>query len=204
MKPSLSQQNSQSGVTLIENMVALLILSFGLLGMAGLQVYTLRGESSSSARMLAMRQALDMADRIRSNLPAVYGNAAGPQYLNINPSSSPSLGTNPDCTAAECTPAQLAAFDVYEWQVQNNGLFYGDHDVVGGYIVGTPITNANNNMIPLYSGTSGVGPSRMRYTITMRWDGERTGSTNTDCTGKVDPKNPKNNPLTCYVLVVDL
>jgi type IV pilus modification protein PilV len=194
----------QSGVTLIENMVALLILSFGLLGMAGLQVYTLRGESSSSSRLLAIRQAVEMGDRLRANLGAVYNNPLGPQYLNVKPSSSPSLGGSPDCATAPCTPEQLATYDIYDWQVRNNELFFGDHDYVGGYIVGTPILDENNNQIPLFTGTGGAGPSRMRYTITMRWDGERTGSTNTDCNGAVDPKNPKNNPLSCFVLVVDL
>jgi type IV pilus assembly protein PilV len=199
MNSSSTRPAKQSGVTLIENMVALLILSFGLLGMAGLQVYTLRGESSSSYRMLAIRQAADMADRIRANVEAVYSNPAGAQYLNVKPSSSPTLGSNPDCSTAFCTPTQQAAYDVYEWQVQNNELFFGDHNVVGGYVVGQALTDANGNTTPLFGG----GPNRMRFSITMRWDGERTGSTNTDCDGAFDSKDPASNPLSCYVLVVD-
>ncbi len=194
----------QSGVTLIENMVALLILSFGLLGMAGLQVYTLRGESSSSYRLLAVHQAQDMADRIRTNLGAIYNNPDGPQYVNVKPSSAPSLGSNPNCLSAPCTPTQLALYDIYEWQVRNNALFFGDHDAVGGYVVGAQLKGSDGADIPLFKGSNGVGPIRMRYTITMIWDGERTGSTNTDCGGAVDPKSPASNPLNCYVVVVDL
>lgn len=203
MTSCLHHPAPQSGVTLIENMVALLILSFGLLGMAGLQVYTLRGESSSSYRLLAMHQAFDMADRIRANQVAIYANPDGPQYINVKPSSSPSLGSGPNCLNAPCTPTQLAQYDIFEWQKRNNDLFFGDHDFVGGYIVGAPITDSNGNTIPLCSGNCNA-PNRMRYTITMRWDGERTGSTNTDCNGMVDPKDPASNPLNCYVLVVDL
>ncbi len=55
------------GFTLIEVLVALLILSIGLLGLAGLQVSGLRSNHSAYVRSQAVMLAQDMADRMRSN-----------------------------------------------------------------------------------------------------------------------------------------
>lgn len=196
MRLALSARYSQRGVTLLENMVALLILSVGLLGMAGLQVFTLRGESSTTFRLRAMQQAQDMADRMRSNIGAIYNNPNGPQYTNISPSSVPAAK---DCMSTLCDATELAAYDIEQWQTLNNELLPGKAGVVGGYIQGQPLTNNAAN-IPLYLDPTTVVPNRMRYVITMVWDGERTGSalppTCLDSTS--------NSPLSCYVLVVDL
>jgi len=57
----------QQGFTLIEVLVALLVLSFGLLGLAALQNTGLRGVHGSSLISQAGLLAYDMADRIRAN-----------------------------------------------------------------------------------------------------------------------------------------
>ncbi len=63
----LNRRNRESGFTLIEVLVALVILSIGLLGLAGLQVSGLRGSSSAYMKSAAMIYANDMVDRIRAN-----------------------------------------------------------------------------------------------------------------------------------------
>lgn len=55
------------GFTLVEVLVALLILSIGLLGLAGLQAGGLRSNHSAYLRSQAVMLAHDMADRMRSN-----------------------------------------------------------------------------------------------------------------------------------------
>jgi len=60
----------QAGVSLIELMLAMLVLSIGLLGVAGLQSTTIRNSYSSQQRAVAITLATSMAERIRANSTA--------------------------------------------------------------------------------------------------------------------------------------
>lgn len=68
-----------AGFSLIEVMVTLVILSFGLLGVAGLLVRGISNASASESMAKASQLAADMADRIRAN--PVVAVAAGNEYL---------------------------------------------------------------------------------------------------------------------------
>ncbi|MCY1280801.1 type IV pilus modification protein PilV [compost metagenome] len=57
----------QSGFTLVEILVTLLILAVGLLGMAGLNARVLNGQFEAYQRSQALRLVEDMASRIRNN-----------------------------------------------------------------------------------------------------------------------------------------
>ena len=85
-------RNSQRGNTLIEVLVALLVLSIGLLGVAGLQLTSLRNNRSAHLRSQAQVMAYDITDRMRANrqlavdtgayniaigIPAIGGTLAG-------------------------------------------------------------------------------------------------------------------------------
>lgn len=96
----------QNGLTLIETLVALVVLSVGLLGVAALQVHGLSAGRTANYRSQAANLAADMAERIRSN-PLGLDAYAGP-------------GSDNRCTAdaggaLECTPEQMAAHDVFLW-----------------------------------------------------------------------------------------
>lgn len=60
----------QKGFTLIEVLVTVLVLAIGLLGLAGLQVTTMRFNHSAYMRSQATNLAYDIADRMRANLGA--------------------------------------------------------------------------------------------------------------------------------------
>ncbi len=62
--------DSQQGVSLIEVLVAVVILSIGLLGLAGLQAGGMRVGQGAMYRGLAAQYAYDMADRMRANMAA--------------------------------------------------------------------------------------------------------------------------------------
>jgi type IV pilus assembly protein PilV len=66
-------QNSQQGATLIEILIAVLILSFGLLGMAGLQTRALQGNQSSVQRSQAVMLANYMMDAMRIDRESAKG-----------------------------------------------------------------------------------------------------------------------------------
>lgn len=69
LNPTAKGMTAQRGVTLIEVLVAMVVLSVGLLGMAGLQVSSLRANQSSYIRTQAVSQAYDILDEIRADLP---------------------------------------------------------------------------------------------------------------------------------------
>jgi type IV pilus assembly protein PilV len=58
---------TQAGFTLVEALIAVLVLSIGLLGVAGLQLSSLRGNSDAARRSQATFLAYDIADRMRAN-----------------------------------------------------------------------------------------------------------------------------------------
>lgn len=83
-------EHKQTGFSLIEVLVTLVILSFGLLGVAGLLVSGVSNAASSEAMSKASQLAADMADRIRAN-PVVAVSATS-EYItayNDTPPASP-------------------------------------------------------------------------------------------------------------------
>lgn len=76
--PSLARRHDR-GFTLVEALVALLVLSVGLLGIAALYVETLRASRMSLYRTQAVNFATDLADRMRANrLPTTAYNCGSP------------------------------------------------------------------------------------------------------------------------------
>ena len=65
------------GFTLVEAMVALIVLSVGLLGIAALYVETLRANRTSLYRTQAVNMATDIGDRMRSNRNLLDAYACG-------------------------------------------------------------------------------------------------------------------------------
>jgi type IV pilus assembly protein PilV len=98
----------QRGFTLLEVLVAIVVFSIGLLGIAGLQVAGMRYTHGSQLRSLATMQAENMADSMRANRVGV---ADG--HYNVTGSMPTSYPT--DCSVATCTPADLARFDLVTW-----------------------------------------------------------------------------------------
>lgn len=95
---------SQSGFSLLEVLIALLILSIGLLGLAALQTTGLRSNQMASMRTTATQLAYDISDRMRAN-PA--GVAAGDYVL--------AGGVTP-------TGTSVAAADLIEWNLAVTNL----------------------------------------------------------------------------------
>lgn len=105
---------TQRGFTLLEILIALLILSVGLLGLAGLQVNGLRSNQDSFYLTQAMAQAYDMADRMRANMA---GYKAG-NYDSIDTTTP----TDPGCITTGCSSANMAVYDHYQWNTANANL----------------------------------------------------------------------------------
>jgi type IV pilus assembly protein PilV len=124
----------QSGFTLIEVLVAIIILAIGLLGLANLQTVSLRNNQSAYLRTQAVWLANDIADRMRSNMQFDSNQVLIDIYNNVNPTQSNCSNNNP------CTPQQIAANDLCEWNIAINKLlphsYSGKISECGGVING--------------------------------------------------------------------
>lgn len=130
---------------MVEMLVALVVLSIGMLGIAGLFAVSLRSSGSAIQRMQAVNLASDMADRIRAN------RRGGGSYE----ATTTATGTDNSCVGASasiCSPAQMAANDVYVWKRAVAAAFKGGTATGSiGYVAGSLPTRPST------------------YTITVSW-----------------------------------
>jgi type IV pilus assembly protein PilV len=95
------------GFSIVEAMVALVVMSVGMLGIAGLYVSSLKAGRTAILRTQAVNLAGDIADRIRANRFAKNAYDTGV----VAPCSVPGGGA----TVAESTARNLAATDTCQW-----------------------------------------------------------------------------------------
>ena len=96
----------QSGFSLVEVLIALVIMSVGMLGIAGLYVESMQAGRTSIFRHNAVTVASDVADRIRANP------SAGVAYEGVRGNNNCVLGN------VDCDPTQMAANDIDLWKTQ--------------------------------------------------------------------------------------
>lgn len=99
-------QKQQTGVTLIESMVALVVAALGVLGIVGVQMRTLVDTQAGVSRGHAIRLIEDLAERIQNN----------PDSLNNLATYTTAPSSSSDCTIGACDPDALATFDIKEWR----------------------------------------------------------------------------------------
>jgi type IV pilus assembly protein PilV len=142
-----------TGFTLIEVLIAMLVLAVGLLGLAGLQAASLGKNQSAYNRGQATQLAYDIADRMRANV------AGKTTYTTILPTAATAKA---NClTTTGCTPANMAENDLYEWNCA----------VAGG---------CANVAVTLPSGAGTIAVLSGVFTITINWDDNRDGLVNTE------------------------
>lgn len=182
------------GFTLLEVLITLAILMFGLLGLAGLMAKGQRASFEGFQRQQALSYATDIAERIRSNRDRAAGYAtaaplaapvgSGARFADI------ANGTITNCGAGTCTPADTVAYDVALWDGALAGA--SESEVAGGARVGG-ILRANG-CIAATGAAIGACPAApatpagrfffgQRYTISVAWQGRdpSTAPTNSTC-----------------------
>jgi len=158
-----TQTHSQTGFTIIEVLISVLVISIGLLGMAGLQTAGIQQSHKSYMKTQASMLAYDMTDRMRANLEGVN---AG-DYDAVNSSTSP-VSTAPNCdSSATCDASEMAQFDIYHWTNKNAKGSIAELLPSG---IGT-ISNDGNGV----------------FTVTVMWDEEKKGVTGTGCGKGMNP-----------------
>ena len=109
----IKRSGRANGFTLLEVLVALVVLSIGLLGLAGLQVASLRYNHSAYLRSQATLLAYDILDRMRANRQEALSGA-----YTISLGTLPSAPTSCIGNASNCTPPMLATDDLYQWETE--------------------------------------------------------------------------------------
>ena len=126
------QITRQSGISMVEVLVAIVVLSFGLLGLAGLQADGLRSNHDAYMRSQATLLAYDMLDRMRANLQGVESG-----FYDDLLSTAP---TDPGCISTGCSIQEMAEHDAFEWKGKLGELLPGGQGRVTGSGSGTIFT----------------------------------------------------------------
>ena len=131
------------GFSLVEVLIALIIMSVGMLGIAGLYVQSMQAGRTSMLRHHAVTLAGDVADRIRANptAGAAYTAASGTDHNCIPPAG------------ANCNAAQMAANDIFIWQAQAASFL--------------PVFSDGTQQVEITYNAATVPPT---YTIVVQWD----------------------------------
>jgi len=134
---------SQTGFTLLEAMVALLIFSVGLLGLAGMQMSGMQNSQSAILYTLAVQQSYDMAERIRANLAgATLGD-----YDDLKSATVSCAATPGSCTST-------AHLDFANWYNLTKDVLPGGSGTVTGEAVDNNGDGTNDSLA---------------FTITVSW-----------------------------------
>ena len=169
-----------SGFSLLEALIALLVISVGLLGIAGLQLKGMQHSTDAYMRTQASLLAQQIIDRMYAN----QGGLASYEDIECTPIDCRRGGvafTSPGsgCNGADCTASELANLDATTWQTHvNNYLPGGRGRICHG--------------VPTAPGAATCTNTGDTWVVTIMWDEDRDGDTGSAC----DPANQ--NDLQCY------
>ncbi len=107
------------GFTLLEVLIALVILAVGMLGIAQMLLIAHKSNSSNYIRQNAVQAAYDILDLIRANRQAaINGNY---NVSNLVTDGTPTIPNSPseNCSVSSCTTTQLAAYDTWYWMASD-------------------------------------------------------------------------------------
>ena len=152
-----SRLSRASGSTLIEVLVSLLVLSFGMLGMAGVQVVSLRGNQAAYFRTMATTYSVDIIERMRANISAEEGGG----YDDVAGAATAS------CFAAVgCSDLQLAAQDILDWSAT----------VAVGFPLGASVVCLDSTPTDGTAAANACDGAGSIYAIKLWWEDDRDGT----------------------------
>jgi len=135
----LFELKRQSGLSMLEVLIALIVFSIGMLGTAALVGTAVRNNHGAYLRSQGGYLAQNISDRMRANIPGVQASSYDTVALG-----GANGGTPPTCTLTGlCTPQNRAALDIINWQ------------------------NNVANVLP--AGQSSISRAGDLFTITVQW-----------------------------------
>lgn len=149
----INATSSQSGVGMIEVLIALIVLSIGFLAAASMQVQSMRTNQLANQQAIAMVLLNDMMDRMSANPDGVLAGS----YDDVSTGTKTAV----TCASTGCTPAQIAAVDLFDWSANFESL--------RGESVFLPALPPDAAGIPATGTVS--APVAGVYTLALNWDG---------------------------------
>lgn len=167
----LSSPRQQSGLSLLEVLIATVVLSTGLLGLAGLQIAGMKTTHNSYQMQQATWIVHDLLEHMRANRVA----ALAGQY-NV---ATPCTDTPPACASGTCTAANMAKYDLFRVRC-------GTDVSISNTLINGALTVACFDPPP--SGSPVVDPPadcNQGVTVSLQWD-ERNATRQADFDGSTD------------------
>lgn len=163
------------GFTLLEVMIAMVVFSVGMLGLAGIQGIALQSNNTAYMRTIAMQQSYNMADILRAS--ADFQGAIDSTFDSV----STTIGSTPTAcilnslsNTLSCSTSDMADSDIFHWQTRLA------------------------KELPSGRATISKDATTKVYTITIMWDEKHSGVTGEGCSGD------SNTDLKCYKLDVQV
>lgn len=194
-----------SGFTLLEILVAIIILSFGLLGMVGIQAMALKSNNDAKQQSAAVQLAAELSDMMRGNkaIAATLTPANNPYLItDFQQASSTIAAPTQDCSSATgcTTPFNVASWEKIDWLTRVNAAFPGVHVQV--CYDNAPYTAAG---LPQW-GCAGAAAARGNISIKIGWIRASTNSDRSTVAARdgaltdVSGANPTSPPSVIYIV----
>lgn len=179
----MSSFRKQSGITLIEVLVAIVVMALGLIGIAALQSTAIQNNQLAYEYTLAATASQSMVESMRGNRQAVVDGLY--DFATGVPNSPP---RNCVGATASCSAQQKAQWDLALWYAS----FAANH----GRTNLPDLISANQAgvRVRIDCGAASTCTATTPRYLTLFWDSRRSGATGLGC-------NPQNNDdLVCYQL----
>ncbi|MDN3653971.1 type IV pilus modification protein PilV [Thalassotalea ponticola] len=149
-----SRINKQSGMSFIEVLVAFFVLAFGILGVVAMQASASKASFDAMQRSVASSLAQDIMERMRANqsTPLFMAQYAGEFGAGLIPLPSKMCNTE----GAGCTPNDVLAVDLYEWDQR---------------LLGRNVTNSGNNLGGLTDVKGCISVTDNQVKVVISWQG---------------------------------
>ena len=127
-----TSKRRETGFSLIEVLVSIVILGIGMLGAAGLQLATLRSNHFTAQASVATQLVRDYEEITQMLRSAAISSSEGTSILSSLDTATADSSTIPNCqtTSATCDSGQLAAFMLDEWKARVKTQLPGGRAVV--------------------------------------------------------------------------
>ena len=153
-----ARSRRRTGFSMIELLVAVLVLGIGILGVTALQMVSLQNNRGALMRSVASMRTYDVMDRIRANPSASYGGVA---FGDAPPATN-------DCMATSCSAAQMAAFDLATWKC-SLGIHNTDATCIALRASGALPTIVAQPGLPNGDGSITVNGATGMVSVSVRW-----------------------------------
>lgn len=147
----------RTGFSLIEVMITLAITAVGLLGVAKMQALAIGNTKTAGSRALAAIHAAGMASAMHAN-KAYWAARLAPANVSVNAtvlSDATLQAQNTNCVSSNCTPVQMAAYDLKLWGTALTRQLPG-----GAAALACPVV---------------VSPTQVECTLTVSWSERYVG-----------------------------